>query len=367
MSKTLILSGGGAKGAFTVGALKVWKQRHGTLDFDIISGTSTGSLIASLLVGDRLDLLERIYLTVDNNSIVNSQNIIANIRNDLPFLMSDAPLSSIIQRELTQEVADVVLQSRVTLLLTAVSLQTGRITVFSNHVITPPAGSRYNFVQLKNRKELLDALSASSNQFAFLPPVSMKVGGLKAEQMVDGGVRDTIPTRAVFAIAPDPDEIVVMSNNPMELFQQPNTYTSPIDVLMRGISIFIQDVRENDMQVLDDWADDTGKDYILIKPDSDLDEAYPTGLRFEPQRMARMMVQGERTATRILDALVSDGTLEVASAEDGAIILARPGKPEPAPTTNTSSRTTRCKGRTEQGKRCKNRVAGTEEFCHLHR
>lgn len=364
MAKALILSGGGAKGAFSIGALKVLQERRGGLDFDIISGTSTGSLIAALLAADRLDLLRKIYLNVDNTSIVNPQNIVANIRNDIPYLMSDAPLRTIIDREIDQNVATTILNSSVTLLLTAVSLQTGKITVFSNVEIIPTPESRYNFVRLKNRKDLLNALSASSNQFAFLPPIPMNVGGTKAEQLIDGGVRDTIPTRAVFELEPDPEEIVVISNNPITLFQVTKDYKSPIDILMRGISIFIQDVRENDLKVLDDWKESSGKAYVLIMPDGDLDVEYPTGLRFERQRMADMMITGERKANEILGPAP-------APPMDGRSVgwrgISRSGKKEKQkPRKKSQSHPSRCKGITMEGKRCKNKSIGRSVYCHVH-
>ena len=296
--KALILSGGGAKGAFSIGALKEIRKRRGNLDFDIISGTSTGSLIATLLAAGMLDKLEEIYKTVDNGDIVNQQNILQNIRNNFAFLLDDSPLRAKIDGVLTEAVALQILNSHVTLLLTAVSLKTGKITVFSNKAITASAGSKRNFVQVKNRKELIDAMSASSNQFAFMPPVPIDVGGGAKEQMIDGGVRDTLPTNAIFESMGDPDEIMVISNNPMELFEEPDFFVSPITALLRGISIFIQDVRENDVETLNAWEKRTGKKYILITPSEDLDPANPTGLRFEQQRMADMMLKGERRAKR---------------------------------------------------------------------
>jgi predicted acylesterase/phospholipase RssA len=45
----LALSGGGAKGAFTVGVLKVIDQLLDPAPYPAISGTSTGSLVGTLL------------------------------------------------------------------------------------------------------------------------------------------------------------------------------------------------------------------------------------------------------------------------------------------------------------------------------
>jgi predicted acylesterase/phospholipase RssA len=45
--KALVISGGGSKGAFAVGVLKYLFQEKGH-EYDIISGTSTGALIAPL-------------------------------------------------------------------------------------------------------------------------------------------------------------------------------------------------------------------------------------------------------------------------------------------------------------------------------
>lgn len=42
----LVLSGGGAGGAFSVGALKAWSDKGERPEFDIVSGVSTGALIA---------------------------------------------------------------------------------------------------------------------------------------------------------------------------------------------------------------------------------------------------------------------------------------------------------------------------------
>ena len=61
MSRTsLVVSGGGAKGAYAVGVLNyLWDQ--GVNRFDIYAGTSTGALIAPLALAGKRDVLNDRY------------------------------------------------------------------------------------------------------------------------------------------------------------------------------------------------------------------------------------------------------------------------------------------------------------------
>lgn len=70
----LVLSGGGFKGAFQVGALKYlkenWQKITGSTDpmkFDIISGVSAGSINGSMLAMGRFELLEEIWELIAEN------------------------------------------------------------------------------------------------------------------------------------------------------------------------------------------------------------------------------------------------------------------------------------------------------------
>lgn len=70
----LVLSGGGFKGAFQVGALKYlkenWQKITGVetpMKFDIISGVSAGSINGSMLAMDRFELLQEIWQLIGEN------------------------------------------------------------------------------------------------------------------------------------------------------------------------------------------------------------------------------------------------------------------------------------------------------------
>jgi patatin-like phospholipase/acyl hydrolase len=62
--RILSLDGGGAKGFYTLGVLKEIEARVGPLHerFDLVFGTSTGSIIAALIcIGRSIDEIHSIY------------------------------------------------------------------------------------------------------------------------------------------------------------------------------------------------------------------------------------------------------------------------------------------------------------------
>ncbi|HYG37996.1 MAG TPA: patatin-like phospholipase family protein [Cytophagales bacterium] len=291
MRRALITSGGGAKGAFTVGALK-HLAKVGIDTFDIVSGTSTGSLIASMAAIGEIDLLEQVYSTVTNQDILLQQNIVQNLTNNKPFIFDTEPLRELIVKHITDSVFQKIVQSNTTLCLSGISLQNGALTVFSTKDLPPTAD--YNTIKINTKKELVDAMVASSSQAGFLPPVN-----INGEQFVDGGNREVIPTRIAVNLLPD--EIFVISNNPNRIFPTTENYTNILKVLMRAIAIFIQEVRENDMAVLRLYAAKSGAKVTIIEPEEDLDPEYPTGLRFNQLAMTNWIKKGELRAKKILD------------------------------------------------------------------
>ncbi len=310
MKRALILSGGGAKGAFSVGALKTLDDR-GINQFDLISGSSTGALISALICAGELTVLRNVYRSVTNNDIIKTQNIIATLTANppRPFLMDTTPLENMIDTHVTEPVYQRIRTSNTILCLTTVNLKTGRITVFSSKRIEPT--SFYDAITIRNHGHLKKALLASSNQAAFLPPVTIRVGG-EDQQFVDGGNREVIPTRVVANVLPTlagdgnagQDEVYIVSNNPSRLIEGEDQYTSFLNILFRALSIFIHDVRQNDLQIIRSYANDHNSKLILIEPQNDLDPDFSTGLRFDPAIMTGWMVQGEDKAEEVLNGIV---------------------------------------------------------------
>lgn len=66
--RALVISGGGSKGAFAGGVAEYLIRRMG-IDYQILIGTSTGSLLVSHLALDEIDTIKEAFTSVDTNSI----------------------------------------------------------------------------------------------------------------------------------------------------------------------------------------------------------------------------------------------------------------------------------------------------------
>ncbi len=107
----LSLSGGGEHGAFGAGFLKGWSELGSRPTFKIVSGTSTGALIAPFaLLGSEYDGdLEAAYTTVSAADIFERKSIFSGYRSE--SLADDHPLQELIHKFVTDKVIDAIAQA----------------------------------------------------------------------------------------------------------------------------------------------------------------------------------------------------------------------------------------------------------------
>lgn len=93
----LSLSGGGENGAYGAGLINGWYDAGNCPEFDIVTGVSTGSLIAPLaFIGVPYhEILKRAYTEVDANDILIKKSILG-ILNEPESLTDSTPLSKLI-------------------------------------------------------------------------------------------------------------------------------------------------------------------------------------------------------------------------------------------------------------------------------
>ena len=100
----LSLSGGGQNGAFGAGFLIGWRESGRRPEFDVVTGVSTGSLLAThALLGTPADdaKLEQMYTEVTDKDIYESRSIYGILSSD--SLRDTAPLRALIAKYITTE------------------------------------------------------------------------------------------------------------------------------------------------------------------------------------------------------------------------------------------------------------------------
>ena len=184
----LALSGGGANGAFGAGILCGWSAADTRPAFKIVTGISTGALIApfAFLGADYDQILKQVYTSVETKDIVKFR-FFTYTRRGVDSLADSSPLQGLIEKYVTDDAIRSVALAHQTgrrLYIGTTDLDANRLTIWNMGVIAsidrPEAFDLF-------RKILL----ASASIPIIFPPVYIPVeveGEIYEEMHVDGGV-----------------------------------------------------------------------------------------------------------------------------------------------------------------------------------
>ena len=105
-AEMLAISGGGDKGAFGAGLLYGWTQAGTRPTFKVVTGVSTGALIApfAFLGSDYDEILKEVYTSVTPTDIARKRSVIAAIQND--GMADNQPLWTLISKFVDQSLLD---------------------------------------------------------------------------------------------------------------------------------------------------------------------------------------------------------------------------------------------------------------------
>lgn len=222
----IVLSGGGAKGAFQVGVLDELITRRG-VEVDIFAGVSTGAIQA--LGGAQGDIpgLMAAWLALRGNDDVYRGRPLGIIGG---LLGANSIYDTRPIRARIKAFADEA-KLRATgkkLLLGVVSLTSGQFR--SIHEDTP---------------NIADWVYASSAMPVFFPPLLTRDAQGREEQWVDGGVRNVTPLEA--ALEWNPRAVLVVSASPMNPAPTPaRLYDDLVAVALRSVGILQSEIVSND-------------------------------------------------------------------------------------------------------------------------
>jgi len=181
----LAISGGGDNGAFAAGFLNGWTKAGTRPQFKLITGVSTGALIAPFaFLGPAYDeKLKEFYTNVSLKDIAKKRSMMSVVTNDA--MADNTPLKNLVKKTINQDVLDAIAAEDAKgrmLLVGTVDLDARRPVIWN---ITKIAAS-HKPGALELVRSLLIASSAIPATF---PPVmiNVEVGGKKYQEMhVDG-------------------------------------------------------------------------------------------------------------------------------------------------------------------------------------
>ncbi len=185
--RILALDGGGIRGALTLGFLErmeaLLRERHGNPKlllcdyFDLIGGTSTGSIIATLLaIGKDTAFIKKMYLELGGEIFAQKRGLLG--------MLSAKFKEDALRQQLKKNLGDMTLgdaRIRTGLCIVTKRADTGGTWPMINH----PEGKYY----AKNKEILLrEAVRASTAAPTYFMPEKINVGGGEEGAFVDGGV-----------------------------------------------------------------------------------------------------------------------------------------------------------------------------------
>lgn len=187
----LALSGGGSNGAFGAGLLCGWTEQGTRPQFTVVTGISTGALIAPFaFLGPEYDAkLRRLYTSVRTNQIATPRSFVAGLSSDA--IMDSAPL-----RRMMAEVIDEAMMAAI-----AAEYGKGRILVVGTTNFDADRAVIWNIgaIAASGGPDALtllrDVLLASASIPAAFPPVMIDVtvdGEQRQEMHLDGATKSQV-------------------------------------------------------------------------------------------------------------------------------------------------------------------------------
>lgn len=187
----IAISGGGANGAFGAGLLVGWSESGTRPEFTLVTGISTGSLIAPFaFLGNAYDQkLTEIYTAYSTDDLIRKRSILNILRNDA--VADTAPLRALIAKyvdeEMMQAIAAEYRKGR-TLLIGTTNLDAARPVMWN-------IGEIAQMGDPKALDLIRDVMLASASIPGAFPPVSIEVeaDGKRYEELhVDGGMTSQV-------------------------------------------------------------------------------------------------------------------------------------------------------------------------------
>ncbi|HPR64852.1 MAG TPA: patatin-like phospholipase family protein [Thermoanaerobaculia bacterium] len=224
MKRALVLSGGGAKGAFQAGVIESLQIKN--IAFGFVSGVSVGALNAVMVAQNQIPEMVKMWQQIKSSKDVYTKRLLGFLSPlfGASSLYDPGPLSHIIRENVD---SDRLKHSGIQLRIGMVNLVSGTYSVAD-----------------QDHPKLPDCILASTAIPLAFPPVSLADGG---DPMVDGGIRNIAPLAE--AIEWGAEEIHVILCQDRNFVPEKKNYRHPMNIVLRSLDILMDEMVRSDIEI----------------------------------------------------------------------------------------------------------------------
>lgn len=246
----ICFSGGGVKGAAHIGVLKAFEEEN--IEFDYISGTSSGSIVATLYAcgynsSEIYDLFKKYCKKI---KYVDTKNILKAIfglifsrKIIIDGLTSGNKIKEIIKKACKEKEISNINQVKKTLIIPAVDLYNGEIYMFSSE--------KNRAIYSNNIKYIYSADIGTVVQASCSYPGIFSPCQYKETKLIDGGIRENVPWKELKLHGVDETISVVFEK---EININRNKEKNIINVINNSINLLSYELSNYELE---------GADYLL--------------------------------------------------------------------------------------------------------
>lgn len=271
MKKALCFSGGGIKAFAHIGALKALEENN--IKFDMVAGTSSGSIIAVLYAlgyssDEMYKTLKKYLKKVRYIDIKNIFKIVGGLLFTGRIIVDGLNSGSF----LTKAMKDVCKENnvykmndlKIPIAIPAVNLENGEVIIFSSKEIRQNISDEIRYVV----DAPIDIAVRSSCSF----PVVFSPCMYGKEQLIDGGVRENVAWRELKEMGADK----VLGINFASKSKKDDCCKNLIDIAVRSISLMEHELSNYELDGIDELITITTKKIGLLDT-SDIEYLYNKG------------------------------------------------------------------------------------------
>jgi len=243
--RALVISGGGSKGAFAGGVAEHLIQDLGR-KYDLLIGTSTGSLLVSHLALAKIDEIKKLYTSVNQGSIfkncpfiikkkkgyvdvsINHVSVIKNLIKGKKSFGDSSNLRDLIEKAITKDFFKKIKESSSEVIITVTNLSTNEV--------------EYKSIRDCNRKDFLDWIWISCNY----PPFMSLVRKNKCDY-VDGGLGSMVPIEEAIKRGAKEIDVIVLETEVTYINRMPTK--NPFSLIINMVNFMMDKIEAQNIRI----------------------------------------------------------------------------------------------------------------------